>query len=91
MEDHAEIKDQCDALDSKLEEIAADIRNLSFNYNFVEQYSNIDQELYEIYEWYEENREIVKKYTEEREIIMNKLNVLKKDIMFFNNNIQNSK
>jgi hypothetical protein len=44
MESHAEIKDKCDGLDSRMDEIAADIRDLPFDYKIVEKYSHIDEE-----------------------------------------------
>ncbi len=42
MENHAEIKDKCDGLETRLDEIAVDIRDLLFDYKIVETYSAID-------------------------------------------------
>ena len=42
-ESHAEIKDACDGIETKLDEIAADIREVPFDYKIVEKYANIDQ------------------------------------------------
>jgi hypothetical protein len=59
MENHAEIKDKCDGLETRLDEIAADIRDLPFNYKTVEVYSEIDGEIHEIYEWYDSAKVII--------------------------------
>jgi hypothetical protein len=55
MENHAEIKDKCDGLETRLDEIAADIRDLPFDYKLIEKYYAIDTDIHKLYEWYEEN------------------------------------
>ena len=48
-----EFKDTCLGLDVRSEEIAADLRDLPTDYKLAERYIQIDQEIYEMYEWYE--------------------------------------
>jgi septation ring formation regulator EzrA len=91
MDTHVEIKDKCDDLESRLNEIASDIRELPFKYKIVENYTIIDEELFHVYEWYEKNKEILKKYEKERKEcieILNKLNIQTKSL---NNEVQNVK
>ena len=38
MDSHADIKDKCDGLENRLDEIAADIRDLPFHYKLVDKY-----------------------------------------------------
>jgi septation ring formation regulator EzrA len=91
MENHAEIKDKCDGLDSRMDEIAADIRDLPFDYKIVEKYSHIDEEIQQIYEWYEEKKSILLEYLKEKEIIENKLKELEMHSKHLNNSVQNLK
>jgi chromosome segregation ATPase len=48
-----EFKDACQSLDVRIEEIAAELRELPMDYKLAERYTQIDQEIYEMYEWYE--------------------------------------
>lgn len=91
MEDHAEVKDKCIELETKLDEIASDIRNLPFNYKLVEKYSNIDENVQQIYDWYEKNKIILENYMKEKSIIDAKLRDLEKSTKFLNHEIQNIK
>jgi uncharacterized protein (DUF342 family) len=91
MESHAEIKDKCDGLDSRMDEIAADIRDLPFDYKIVEKYSHIDEEIQQIYEWYEEKKSILSEYLKEKENIENKLKELEIHSKHLNNSVQNLK
>jgi septation ring formation regulator EzrA len=91
MESHAEIKDKCDGLDSRMDEIAADIRDLPFDYKIVEKYSHIDEEIQQIYEWYEEKKSILSEYLKEKENIENKLKELETHSKHLNNSVQNLK
>ena len=91
MEDHAEIKDKCAGLETKLDEIASEIRNLPFNYKLVEKYSIIDENVYEIYDWYEKNKIILDNYMKEKSIIDEKLRELEKSTRFLNHETQNIK
>ena len=90
-ESHAEIKDLCDGLETYLDELAVDIRDLPFNYKLVDHYSQIDQEMYEIYEWYERNKNMFKRYAEEKTNIQEKLDMLEKKTKDLNNVVQSLK
>jgi hypothetical protein len=48
-----EFKDACQSLDVRIEEIAVDLRDLPIDYKLAERYTQIDQEIYEMHEWYE--------------------------------------
>lgn len=48
-----EFKDACQSLDVRIEEIAVDLRDLPTDYKLAERYTQIDQEIYEMHEWYE--------------------------------------
>ena len=91
METHAEIKDKCDGLESRMDEIAADIRDLPFDYKIVEKYSHIDEEIQKIYEWYENKKKLLQDYLNEKEIIENKLKELNVHSKCLNNSVQNLK
>lgn len=90
-ETHAEIKDVCDGIQNKLDEIVIDIREASFNYKIIEQYSDIDEEVYEIYDWYEKNKKMLENYEIEKNIVNKKLKELDTRTRFLNNEVQNTK
>jgi chromosome segregation ATPase len=48
-----EFKDRCQDLEVRGEELAADLRQLPMDYKLAERYTEIDQEIYEMMEWYE--------------------------------------
>ena len=91
MESHAEIKDTCDGLETRLDEIAADIRDLPFNYRIVEAYSDIDHEINHIYEWYESSKDIIQRYLKEKEAIERRLQELDMASKSLNNKVQSLK
>jgi septation ring formation regulator EzrA len=91
MENHAEIKDKCDGLETRLDEIAADIRDLSFDYKIVEMYSAIDEEMHQIYEWYEKKKEIFQEYLKEKDAIERRLGEIDRASKELNNIVQNLK
>ena len=91
MENHAEIKDNCDGLETRLDEIASDIRNLPFDYKLVDIYSNIDGELYDIYEWYDSAKDTIQRYLKEKEAIERRLKELDVHTKSLNNHVQNLK
>ena len=88
MESHAEIKDRCNGLETRLDEIAADIRDIPFNYRVVHIYSNIDEE---IYEWYESMKTLINRYIQEKVAIENRLKDLDLESKSLNNLVQNLK
>ena len=91
MESHAEIKDKCDGLETRLDEIAADIRDLPFDYKLVEKYKCIDEDVQKLYEWYDGMKKVIKKYIDEKDIVENKLRELDTKTKFLNNHVQNLK
>jgi chromosome segregation ATPase len=91
MESHAEIKDRCDGLETRLDEIAADIRDIPFNYRVVDIYSNIDEEIHQIYEWYDSMKVIIKRYLKEKDAIERRLQDLDAHSKSLNNLVQNLK
>ena len=91
MENHSEIKDKCDGLETRLDEIAADIRDLPFDYKIVETYTSIDDEVYQIYEWYENAKETIQRYMKEKAAIERRLGELDKVSKSLNNTVQNLK
>ena len=91
MENHAEIKDKCDGLETRLDEIATDIRDLPFDYKLVEKYKSIDEDIQKLYEWYDGMKKMLKKYLEEKDIVENKLKELDTKTKFLNNMVQSLK
>ena len=79
-----EFKDACWGLDVRSEEIAVDIRDLPTDYKLAERYMEIDQEIYEMLEWYER----VKK---ERLEMEERLKRTDRDLKFLNNDVQRLK
>ena len=91
MDNHAEIKDKCDGLETRLDEIAADIRDLPFDYKLVEKYHNIDEDINKLYEWYDSMKKILKQYFREKLIVEKKLQELDKRTKFLKNEVQSLK
>ena len=48
LEDHAEFKDACQDLETRIDEISDDLRNLPTDYKMIGQYSDIDKEIIEV-------------------------------------------
>lgn len=91
MESHAELKDKCDGLETRLNEIAADIRDLPFDYKLVERYHNIDEDVQKLYEWYDKMKKVLQRYSQEKVLVEEKLKELNKKTKFLNNHVQNLK
>ena len=91
MESHAELKDKCDGLETRLDEIATDIRDLPFNYKLVEKYHNIDEDVQKLYEWYEGMKTLFKRYSQEKLLVEKKLQELETKTKFLNNEVQTLK
>jgi hypothetical protein len=91
MENHAEIKDKCDGLETRLDEIVANIRDLPFDYKLIEKYTDIDNDIHKLYEWYDGMKKMLKKYLEEKDIVENKLKELDTKTKFLNNTVQSLK
>jgi chromosome segregation ATPase len=79
-----EFKDRCQELEVRSEEIAADLRDLSTDYKLAERYVEIDQEIYEMMEWYEKTKNEKKEMEE-------KLRRVEHEMKLFNNHVQNIK
>lgn len=79
-----EFKDSCKGLDVRIEEIAADLRELPTDYKLAERYIQIDQEIYELQEWYE-------RVKSERRKMEERLKLVDKDLRFLNNDVQRFK
>jgi septation ring formation regulator EzrA len=90
-ESHAEIKDLCDDLETRLDVLAVDIRGLHFDYTIVDMYSHIDEEMFQIYEWYEHYKKMFKTYEKEKADIQEKLGTLEKKTKDLNNTVQSLK
>lgn len=91
MENHAEIKDRCEHLESRLEQLASDIRDIPFSYKLVEYYTSIDEELFQTCEWYEKNKEMLRRYESEREKHLKILGHLDTNLKKLDNEVQNTK
>jgi chromosome segregation ATPase len=91
MDNHAEIKDKCDGLDTRLEELAADIRELPTQYKLISKYNNIDDDLQKLYDWYHTMKDVLKQYTQEKQIVEAKLEQLDTQTKSLNNEVQNLK
>jgi hypothetical protein len=79
-----EFKDACQGLDVRSEEIAADLRDLPTDYKLAERYMNIDQEIYEMFRWYE-------KIKGERKKMEQRIKRVDRDLRFLNNDVQRLK
>ena len=79
-----EFKDACWGLDVRSEEIAADLRNLPTDYTLAERYMEIDQEIYEMKEWYEKTKK-------ERIEMEKRFKRVDRDLRHFNNDVQRFK
>ena len=79
-----EFKDACQGLDVRIEEIAVDLRELPMDYKLAERYTEIDQEIYEMLEWYER----VKK---ERKLMEERLRRVDMELKHLNNDVQRLK
>ena len=77
-----EFKDKCQEMEVRLEEIAVDLQKLPTDYKLAEQYSNIDQEVYEMLLWYE-------KIKTEKQIMEQRLERVNYVIKILNNDVKN--
>ena len=95
LEDHAEFKDACQELETRIEEIAYDIQGFPTDYKLAEKYIKIDDEICEVSEWYQDKRrELInfeKSYQYERRIMDAKVTRLNENLKKFNNVVQSLK
>lgn len=79
-----EFKDACQGLIVQCDEIVADMKQLSTDYKLAERYMDIEQEIYDMLEWYENVRR-------ERKQMDKKLSKIDNEIRALNNDVQNLK
>ena len=79
-----EFKDRCQDLEVRGEELAADLRQLPTDYRLAERYTEIEQEVYEIMEWY-------KRVKRERKDMEERLTRTEWGMKLLNNDVQNFK
>ena len=95
LDDHAEFKDACQDLETRIDEVAADMRKLPTDYTMIEKYSSIDKEINEVSEWYEEKRKelflFIETYKLERKLMNVKISRIDSNIKNLNNDVQNLK
>lgn len=90
-EHHAEIRDKYQELNAKIDEIAADLCTITIEYKLAEQYTEIDQEVYELYLWYDEKKKMFEQYMRERLEQEQKIEKINKKIKTLNNDVQNAR
>lgn len=90
-EQHAEFRDKYQELNVKIDEIAADLSTITMEYKLAEQYTDIDQEIYELYLWYDEKKKMFEKYMRERLEQEEKIEKITKKIKVLNNDVQNAR
>lgn len=90
-EEHAEIRDKYQELNTKIDEIAADLSTIKIDGKLAEQYSDIDQEIYEVYLWYDEKKKMFEQYMRERSEQDEKIIKLTRKIKMLNNDVQNAR
>ena len=91
MEKHAEIMDMYQELETKADEIAADLSTVPDQYKLADEYINIDQEIYDIQMWYEKRKKMLEKYMREREEQEEKIKQLTIKMKQLNNSVQNAR
>ena len=79
-----EFKDKCQELETRCDEIAADIHTIHMNYKLAERYTEIDQEIYEMIEWYE-------RVKDEKQKMEKRLEMLNGAVKRLNNDVQSIK
>lgn len=90
-EEHAEFRDKYQELNTKIDEIAADLSTIKIEYKLAEQYTDIDQEVYELYLWYNEKKKMFEQYMRERLEKEEKIIKITKKIKMLNNDVQNAR
>jgi chromosome segregation ATPase len=92
---HAEFKDTCQELETRIDEIAVDLRDLPTDYKLAEKYTDIDREICEVSEWYERKKQELintrKRYWNERNAMEARAYKINDDIKKLNNEVQTLK
>ena len=81
MNNMEEFKDACQDLIVRSDEIAADLQELPTYYKLAERYVKIDQEIYEMIDWYEKTRK-------EKKIMDERMARTETNLRHINNDIQ---
>lgn len=90
-EEHAEFRDKYHELDAKNDEIATDLSTITSEYILTEQYADIDQEIYELYLWYDEKKKMFEQYLRERHEQEEKIVRITRKMKALNNDVQNAR
>jgi uncharacterized coiled-coil DUF342 family protein len=90
-EQHAEFRDKYNELNMKIDEIAEDLNAVTMEYTLTERYNDIDQEIYELYLWYDEKKKMFEKYMRERMEQEEKIIKITKKINTLNNEVQSAR
>jgi len=90
-EHHAKFRDKYQELNTKIDEIATDLCTITIEYKLAEQYTEIDQEVYELYVWYDEKKKMFEQYMRERLEQEQKIEKINKKIKMLNNDVQNAR
>lgn len=91
IEEHAEFKDLYQGLVTRSEEIAADLRDLPTDYRLAERYTDIDQEVYEVYKWYETRKKELQRYEREKREMNARVKKIDTKLKVLNNDVQSFK
>jgi len=92
LEDHAELKDKCQMLCTKANELANDMKEIEdIDMKIYSLFYEIDAEITSIYEWYEKYRKLFKRYSKDKDRIIEKIQTLDDYLKYVNNEVQNLK
>ena len=92
LEDHAELKDKCQMLCTKANELANDMKDIEdIDMKIYNLFYEIDAEIMSIYEWYEKYRKVFKRYSKDKDRIIEKIQTLDDYLKYVNNEVQNLK
>ena len=92
LEDHAELKDRCQMLHTKANEMANDMKEIeNIDMKIYSLFYEVDTEIMSIYEWYEKYRKIFKRYSKDKDRIIEKMQTLDDCLKYINNEVQSLK
>lgn len=89
--EHAEMRDKYLELNKKIDRIAAFLNTVPNEDKLAAQYTDIDQEIYELYVWYDENKKLFEKYTREKREQDEKIIKINEKINMLNSKIKSIK
>lgn len=91
IEEHTKFRDKYQELNAKADEIAADLSTVTTEYELAEKYTDIDQEIYELYLWYDEKKKMFEQYLRERQEQEEKIVRLTRKMKALNTDVQNAR